>query len=134
MTSGTSIDGKMVQDSLSRLPPKLPHHLRPFQQLPDAPTLDVGTTETGSTWRPVGEGADAAWYQKSILTGVWALPILGIGLLRQGYTMLYELVLLRGQFFEEIRVAGFQAIGPGAIIIKQLVQPAHRCFLRPSVC
>ncbi|UWQ74414.1 hypothetical protein [Leisingera sp. M658] len=39
----------------------------------------------------------ATGFQKALYKGVWALPLLAIGLMRHGYMLLYDLVLQRGQ-------------------------------------
>ncbi|MCG7519505.1 hypothetical protein [Ruegeria sp. Ofav3-42] len=40
---------------------------------------------------------NASGFQTALYNGVWALPLLAIGLMRHGYMLLYDLVLQRGQ-------------------------------------
>ncbi len=53
--------------------------------------------------------ADAAGFSAALYKGVWALPLLAIGLMRHGYMLLYDLVLQRGQLQRKLNsVVGVQ--------------------------
>ncbi len=53
--------------------------------------------------------SDVAGFQASLYKGVWALPLLAIGLMRHGYMLLYDLVLQRGQLQRKLNsVAGVE--------------------------
>lgn len=80
--------------------PELPQWLQPGKS--DGKML-------GQYGRLGNDGASASGFQSALYTGVWALPLLAIGFMRQAYMTLYELVLQRGQLQRKLNsVLGMQ--------------------------